>query len=65
MEERKRLESAQAKVGRPKIGGPFELVMPTQITTAAQAKSVEGRRFGHEDLQGAFSLIYFGFTNCE
>lgn len=64
IEEKKRAESAQAKVGRPKIGGPFELVMPTPISTAAEAKKVEGRRFTGEDLKGAFSLIYFGFTNC-
>lgn len=65
VEEKKRAESAQAKVGRPKIGGPFELLMPTPISSAQDAKKVEGRRFTENDLRGAFSLIYFGFTNCK
>ena len=34
------------------IGGPFDLV------------DGDGRRFTHDDLQGAWSLLYFGFTHC-
>lgn len=64
VEERKRAESAQARVGRPKIGGPFQLVMPTPISNVNEAKKVEGRHFTEQDLLGSFSLIYFGFTNC-
>ena len=58
VEERKKEESAQAKVGRPKIGGPFELIMPTATTP------IKGRRFNSEDLMGSFSLFYFGYTAC-
>lgn len=54
--EKKRAETANAKVGRPRIGGPFELLMPTS--------SGKGHKVTHEDLEGAFTLIYFGFTNC-
>lgn len=50
--ERKKQESATAKVGRPRIGGPFELVTSTS------------HPFTHEDLLGSFTLVYFGFTNC-
>lgn len=52
VDERRRAETAQAKVGRPRIGGPFQLV------------TASGHPFTHEDLQGSFSLVYFGFTNC-
>ena len=40
-------------MGRPKIGGPFNLI------DAKTENSVT-----HEDLLGRFSLVYFGFTNC-
>lgn len=50
--ERKRQETATAKVGRPRIGGPFSLVTSTS------------HPFTHEDLLGSFTLVYFGFTNC-
>ncbi|CAD6890517.1 unnamed protein product [Tilletia controversa] len=49
-------ESANVKVGRPRIGGPFELI-------AAGPKG-SGYAITHSDLEGSFSLIYFGFTNC-
>lgn len=52
---RKAAESENARVGRPRVGGPFELVMATKEG---------GYRVTHEDLEGAFSLVYFGFTNC-
>nr|ASF90266.1 hypothetical protein SPAR03474 [Bartheletia paradoxa] len=50
--ERKRMETATIKAGRPLVGGPFSLV------------AQNGKPFTHEDLFGKFSLIYFGFTNC-
>ena len=34
------------------IGGPFDLV------------DQDGKRFTHDNLQGAWSLLYFGFTHC-
>ncbi|CAE6419137.1 unnamed protein product [Rhizoctonia solani] len=52
LEERKRQEAADSKVGRPKVGGPFQLV------------SHEDKPFTHADLLGKWSLIYFGFTRC-
>lgn len=56
-------------MGRPKIGGEFELLMPTPVRpgdeAAAQQQKVEARRVTDEDLKGSFSLVYFGFTNCE
>lgn len=64
VEERKRQETAQQKVGRPKIGGDFDLVMPAKIPGKKGLGSIEGRRVNQEDIKGSFSLIYFGFTNC-
>ncbi|KAN0062396.1 Cu-binding protein [Thecaphora frezii] len=52
METRRAAETANAKVGRPRIGGPFSLITSTS------------HPFTHEDLLGSFSLVYFGFTNC-
>lgn len=49
--KQKKMEE-QAAIGRPRIGGPFELVSST------------GHPFTEKDLLGSFSLIYFGFTNC-
>jgi cytochrome oxidase Cu insertion factor (SCO1/SenC/PrrC family) len=34
------------------------------LTAAPTASSPEPREFTERDLQGKFSLIYFGFTNC-
>ena len=52
-EERlRKMEEQNASVGRPRIGGPFQLVSST------------GHPFTDQDLLGSFSLIYFGFTNC-
>ena len=43
--ERKRIADASKGVGRPKVGGEFELV------------DQEGRTFGDERLKGGFSLV--------
>ena len=67
VEERRKAENASAKVGRPRIGGEFELVMPVAPSGSAPgaiAAQVEGRKVTHEDLKGAWTLVYFGFTNC-
>lgn len=64
VEERKRQDTAQAKVGRPKIGGEFEMIMPSPASLSAPAKDVKGRRVTEADIHGSFSLIYFGFCNC-
>ena len=61
VEGKKREEMAQQKVGRPKIGGDFELVMPAP---GGKGGGVTGRTVTQADLEGSFSLVYFGFTNC-
>ncbi|GAA5822113.1 hypothetical protein JCM11251_004862 [Rhodosporidiobolus azoricus] len=50
--ERKRQENAAARIGRPKIGGPFVLT------------DQNGNEFSDKDLVGKWSMVYFGFTNC-
>ncbi|ORY67611.1 SCO1/SenC-domain-containing protein [Pseudomassariella vexata] len=50
--QRKRIAEATKGVGRPKVGGNFELV------------DQEGRPFSSADLRGKYSLVYFGFTHC-
>ncbi|CAD6446123.1 32842bd1-5ffd-43e4-bdae-be39f8ed4b5e [Sclerotinia trifoliorum] len=50
--ERKRVAEAAKGVGRPKVGGPFELV------------DHKGGKFSSEDMKGKYSLVYFGFTHC-
>ncbi|CAG8955302.1 hypothetical protein HYFRA_00011284 [Hymenoscyphus fraxineus] len=50
--ERERVANATKGVGRPKVGGEFELV------------DQKGRRFGSEDMRGRYSLVYFGFSHC-
>ncbi|KAF2805305.1 SCO1 protein [Mytilinidion resinicola] len=49
---RKRIAEHTKGYGKPKVGGPFDLV------------DTEGRRFTHEDLMGKYALVYFGFTHC-
>ncbi|KKF95492.1 Protein SCO1 mitochondrial [Ceratocystis platani] len=48
----KRIAEANKQIGRPKIGGPFELL------------DQNGKLFSSEDLKGRYSLVYFGFTHC-
>ncbi|KAF8189726.1 h-sco1 [Pholiota molesta] len=50
-EEREK-ERGLKSYGRPNIGGPFSLV------------SHDGKPFTEENLQGKWSMVYFGFTNC-
>lgn len=50
--QRKRVAEATKGVGKPKVGGEFELV------------DQDGRPFSSADLKGRYSLIYFGFTHC-
>ncbi|KAI1379152.1 SCO1 protein [Hypoxylon crocopeplum] len=50
--QRKRIAEATKGIGRPKVGGDFELV------------DQDGRPFLSSDLKGRYSLIYFGFTHC-
>ncbi|KAI5477319.1 mitochondrial metallochaperone Sco1 [Pseudohyphozyma bogoriensis] len=50
--EKKAEETAAAKIGRPKIGGPFVLT------------DQNGNEFSDKDLLGKWSMVYFGFTNC-
>ncbi|KAK4232278.1 SCO1/SenC-domain-containing protein [Podospora fimiseda] len=50
--QRKRIAESAKGVGRPKVGGPFQLM------------DQEGRTVTDEDLKGRYSLVYFGFTHC-
>ncbi|APA08787.1 hypothetical protein sscle_04g035570 [Sclerotinia sclerotiorum 1980 UF-70] len=50
--ERRRVAEAAKGVGRPKVGGPFELV------------DHKGEKFSSENMKGKYSLVYFGFTHC-
>ncbi|MCJ1452731.1 Cu-binding protein [Mycoblastus sanguinarius] len=50
--ERQRVAEAAKGVGRPKVGGKFELI------------DQEGERFTDEDMKGGYSLVYFGFSHC-
>ncbi|OTA62792.1 SCO1 protein [Hypoxylon sp. EC38] len=50
--QRKRVAEATKGVGKPKVGGEFELV------------DQDGRPFSSRDLKGRYSLVYFGFTHC-
>jgi cytochrome oxidase Cu insertion factor (SCO1/SenC/PrrC family) len=43
--ERKRVAEATKGIGRPKVGGAFELV------------DTEGRHFTHENLKGRYALV--------
>lgn len=45
--ERKRVAEAAKGVGRPKVGGPFELLDHT------------GGKFGSEDMKGKYSLVCY------
>ncbi|KAL2158427.1 hypothetical protein VTH06DRAFT_4475 [Thermothelomyces fergusii] len=50
--KRKRIAESTKGVGRPKVGGPFELI------------DQNGNKFTDGDLKGRYSLVYFGFTHC-
>ncbi|KAK8155167.1 SCO1/SenC-domain-containing protein [Phyllosticta citrichinensis] len=50
--ERLRIAEQTKGVGRPKVGGPFELV------------DQNGKKFTSEDMKGKYALVYFGFSHC-
>ncbi|KAF5027495.1 hypothetical protein F66182_390 [Fusarium sp. NRRL 66182] len=50
--QRKRIAEAAKGVGRPKVGGKFELI------------DQDGKPFTSEMMKGKHSLVYFGFTRC-
>ncbi|KAI3544315.1 SCO1/SenC [Colletotrichum filicis] len=50
--ERKRIAEATKGMGRPKVGGQFELT------------DQNGNKFTSEDMKGRYALVYFGFTHC-
>ncbi|KAK5991279.1 Protein SCO1 [Cladobotryum mycophilum] len=50
--QRKRVAEATKGVGRPKVGGAFELV------------DQDGKPFTSAMMKGKHSLVYFGFTRC-
>ncbi|KXX79262.1 Protein SCO1, mitochondrial [Madurella mycetomatis] len=50
--QRKRIADSTKGVGRPKVGGPFELT------------DQDGNKMTEQDLKGRYSLVYFGFTHC-
>lgn len=49
---RKRIAEQTKGIGKPKVGGPFQLV------------DQDGNPFGSENMLGKYSLVYFGFTHC-
>lgn len=49
---RKRIADSTKGVGRPKVGGDFELIDQT------------GKRFTSADMSGRYALVYFGFSHC-
>ncbi|KAI9701689.1 MAG: Cu-binding protein [Bogoriella megaspora] len=50
--QRKRIAEMTKGIGKPKVGGPFELV------------DHNGNKFTDKDLAGKYALVYFGFTHC-
>ncbi|KAL2117904.1 hypothetical protein VTJ04DRAFT_7564 [Mycothermus thermophilus] len=48
----KRIAESTKGVGKPKVGGPFELI------------DQNGNKVTEQDLKGRYSLVYFGFTHC-
>lgn len=50
--ERQRLADAAKGVGRPKVGGTFELL------------DHEGKAFTDQDMKGVFSLVSFPVVLC-
>lgn len=51
--ERKRIAEAAKGVGRPKVGGPFELL------------DHKGGKFSSEDMKGKYSLVRFSFSTAQ
>jgi len=51
--QRKRVAEASKGVGRPKVGGPFELI------------DVDGKPFTEKDLKGKYSLVGYTAWNLE
>ncbi|KAG6201108.1 hypothetical protein E4U35_005932 [Claviceps purpurea] len=49
---RQKIAEANKGVGKPKVGGPFELV------------DHNGQPFTSETMKGKYALVYFGFTRC-
>lgn len=50
--QRARIAEAAKGVGRPKVGGAFNLV------------DQHGRPFTADSMRGKYALVYFGFTHC-
>ncbi|CAB4422862.1 unnamed protein product [Rhizophagus irregularis] len=50
--EKRKEELANKSIGRPKVGGPFELI------------NQDGKLVTDKDFLGKFLLVYFGFTHC-
>lgn len=50
--EIERLEESNRGIGKPLVGGPFNLT------------DQDGKPFSDKDLHGKYSLIYFGFSRC-
>lgn len=50
--EIERVEEANRGMGKPLVGGPFELT------------DQDGKPFTDKDLLGKYSLVYFGFSRC-
>jgi len=50
--DRKKIAEQTKGIGKPKVGGPFNLV------------DHNGDPFTSEDLKGKYALVYFGFTHC-
>ncbi|RKP07213.1 h-sco1, partial [Thamnocephalis sphaerospora] len=50
--ERAKIEAARKYYGKPKLGGPFELI------------DQNGQPRSERDFMGKYMLVYFGFTNC-
>ncbi|KAI4852533.1 SCO1 protein [Aureobasidium sp. EXF-8845] len=49
---RKRIAEHSKGVGRPLVGGPFQLI------------DQDRKPFSEKNLKGKYSLVYFGFTHC-
>jgi protein SCO1/2 len=49
---RKRIAEHSKGLGRPLVGGPFQLI------------DHNGKPFSEQNLKGKYSLVYFGFTHC-